>query len=96
MRGEDILKLKMSENSAGATTIGEYLQKLLFELWTEGERFSGKRPFGDSDWEYELFYPLCDAGLVSYRLGGDGEYCDIDSKYGSSLIFSAIDALMSD
>jgi hypothetical protein len=51
---EDILNLKLGPNDAGATTIREYLVLILANVWFEGEGFSGKRPFGNSGWQYDL------------------------------------------
>lgn len=45
---KEILDIKMQTNDADATTIGNYLVKLLVTLWIEGEGFFVKRPFGNS------------------------------------------------
>lgn len=58
MNGADILRLPMQPNDSGAITIGGYLQALLARLWTDGEGFSGKRPFGNSGWEDDLLEAL--------------------------------------
>jgi len=39
-------------------SIREYLAKLLTKLITEEEGFSGKRPFGNSGWLSDLYFPL--------------------------------------
>lgn len=57
---QEILDLKVNKK----LTIRSYLELLLITLFKEGESFSGKRPFGDSCWEYELYDPLAKAGLV--------------------------------
>jgi hypothetical protein len=44
----------MGRNDAKARTIKQYLKKLLEMLWERGEGFSGKRPFRNSGWEYDL------------------------------------------
>ena len=56
MTGLEILDLPMDpdSNDAGASSIRGYLKTLLTTLMAEGEGFSGKRPFGNSGWEYEL------------------------------------------
>jgi hypothetical protein len=41
-------------------------------VWDEGESFSGKRPFGNSDWEYDLYVPLIQAGFIEGKLDADG------------------------
>ena len=45
-------------------TIKEYLHKLLSTLWDEGESFNGKRPFGNSGWEYDIYTALVKCGAV--------------------------------
>lgn len=52
---KNILEIKMPENDAEADTIGDYFRALLMAIWTEGEGFSGKRPFGNSGWDSELY-----------------------------------------
>ncbi|WP_025157210.1 hypothetical protein [Leifsonia aquatica] len=51
-----ILDLPMNpdENDANASSIREYLGKLLWTVLYEDEGFSGKRPFGNSGWTGEL------------------------------------------
>jgi hypothetical protein len=53
-------------------SIREYLCALLTQLWSEGEGFSGKRPFGNSGWEYDLYHALIKADAVEGELDGDG------------------------
>lgn len=87
---ENVLKLPMQENDAGAATVGDYLRSLLRTLWSEGESFSGKRPFGNSNWEDELYNALFVGGFV----GGfveDGYAEDVDYKAANALIFQCID-----
>lgn len=61
---QEILDLPMQENDASADTIGNYLKELLSSLWEEGEGFSGKRPFGNSNWEVELYHTLVLHGII--------------------------------
>ena len=46
----DYLKAVMWENM----TVGRFLKKCLLGLIKEGEGFSGKRPLGESDWDWVL------------------------------------------
>lgn len=94
MNVQEIMELPMGENDAGANTIGEYLIKLLSTLWQEQERFSGKRPFGNSDWEYDLYVPLVKANVISGEI--DEEYGDVfslDEKAGHKIIADLIQSL---
>jgi len=67
--------IKMQKNDAGVDTVEDYLKELLLKLWDEGECFSGKRPFGNSGWEYELYHALALNGLVEGEI--DPEYGDL-------------------
>jgi hypothetical protein len=91
--GKYILTLPMEENDSGAATIKGYLVKLLDELWAEGEGFSGKRPFGNSGWEYDLYKPLVQAEVVPGKLDENGYIEEVDSDLANKLIFAAIHAL---
>lgn len=42
------------EDVANVETVGEYLAEILNTLLSEGEGFSGKRPLGNSDWDYNI------------------------------------------
>lgn len=55
----------------------EYLIRLVLTIWGEGEYFSGKRPFGNSGWEDEIYCALVRANL--FPDDGDG-YIDYDSR----------------
>lgn len=80
-----VLKLRLEPNDAHAKTIRGYLEELLKRVWDQGESFSGKRPFGNSGWERELYDPLIEAGLMR-----DGE-----NDVGHSIIYRAIQELFS-
>lgn len=88
-----ILDLPMEENDADASTIRDYLIALVSTLWEEKEGFSGKRPFGNSDWEYDLYKPLIAAGIVSGALDEWGYIERVDEKAADKLIFEAIQEL---
>ncbi len=91
---DPVLAVEMSDNDAGAATIGDYLVALLGEVWASGEGFSGKRPFGNSGWEHDLYLPLVRAGLVRGEIV-DGYLEDYDRLAARALITRAIRALRS-
>lgn len=90
MTKTDILDLPMQHNDAEATTVREYLNKLLAKLITEEECFSGKRPFGNSGWKHDLYKPLIEAGLVSGHIDEDGYLEDYDDEQADKLLLAAI------
>lgn len=92
MEGRELLLVPMQSNDADAATVGGYLRALLRRVWEEGEGFSGKRPFGNSGWEHELYRALITAGAV---VGGSLDTEGYVSERGDAdqVVFKAIDAL---
>lgn len=74
-------------------TVREYLRRLLSTLWAEGEGFSGKRPFGNSCWEYSLYEAVVRAGKVEGTFDEDGCLDDFDRDAANKLIFELIDTM---
>lgn len=91
--GQQILATPMPDNDADAATIRGYLAALLAVVWRENEAFSGKRPFGNSGWDMELYRALGEAGYIRWTVDEDGEVEDFDDETGDRLIASAIIAL---
>lgn len=78
----ELLHLPLGENDAQAATVGQYLGLLLSTLWLQADGFSGKRPFGNSDWQYPVYIAMVKAGVATgnvYIEDGDSEYLDISS-----------------
>lgn len=92
---KEILDIKMQTNDADATTIGDYLVKLLATLWIEGESFSAKRPFGNSGWEDEIYSALAKAGVIPCEWHDEEilELKDCDYNLANKLIRYAIESL---
>jgi len=91
---QQVLDLPLSpDNDSGAATVRGYLVKLLETLWREGEGFSGKRPFGNSGWEWDLHIPLVSAKFIGGAFDEDGYLDWCDDEAGNKLILAAIKAL---
>lgn len=88
-----ILDLELGPNDADAKTIREYLKALLKAVWTEGEGFSGKRPFGNSGWQYDMYPALIKAGMVTGKLDDQGFVEEVDDSAAEKLILGAIESL---
>jgi hypothetical protein len=56
----DILNVLIDEER----TIRDYLFELLSALWEEGDGFKGKRPLGDSDWQWIVYIALVKNGFI--------------------------------
>ena len=86
------LEVRFNSDAGDNLTIRDYLRTLLETLWSVGEGFSGKRPFGNSGWEYDLYAPLIKAGFIKGRLDEDGCVADFDSNEAESYVFDLITA----
>jgi hypothetical protein len=91
---ERVLDLPLGENDSGANTVRGYLLRLLLVLWDEQDGFSGKRPFGNSGWDYDLYKPLIEAGLVDGKFDEDGYIEEVDGRAAKRLIEDSITALI--
>ena len=90
----NIANIVIEKSDAGdGITIGDYLKYLLNTVWHEGEGFSGKRPFGNSGWEYELYLPLIKAGIVGGKINSDGYLETFDKKSARNLITNLINQI---
>lgn len=69
---QELLALPMEPNDAGADTIGQYLATLTATVWHYGEDFSGKRPFGNSDWQSDIPHALVKEGAVEGEITDGG------------------------
>jgi hypothetical protein len=70
----DALEVRFDSDAGDQLTVRQYLHQLLRTLWDEQESFSGKRPFGNSGWDCELYWPLAKAGFIDLGpLDEDGE-----------------------
>lgn len=88
-----LLHLPIGDNDANAATVGEYLGLLLSTLWLQQEGFSGKRPFGNSDWTTPVYLAMGKAGLTNFTLDEDGyieDFSSDDEIRADELILQAI------
>lgn len=91
---EELDKIKFYCNDLDKeVTIKEYFIEILKRFWEEKEGFSGKRPFGNSGWDWDLFIPLIKAGLIKGELDEDGDIEDFDEKQANEIISNYIDTL---
>lgn len=74
-------------------TIREYFIRLLIELWNEGECFNGKRPFGNSGWDYQIYHALVKNGIIEGICDRDGFLEHFDQVKADELIKNAIKSL---
>jgi len=86
------LDIRFDSDAGDDITIRDYLRILLLTLWEEGEGFSGKRPFGNSGWEYDLYKPLIKEGFINGSLDEDGYIEKYDKKEAYAYVIDLINA----
>lgn len=74
-------------------SIHDYLIELLKALWEEQDEFSGKRPFGNSGWDYDLIGCLIANNIIEGKLDEYGYVIEGDTKKGYALIKEYIESL---
>jgi hypothetical protein len=88
---EEILNLKINHIDFHKNfTIRDYFCELIMTLWEDKEGFSGKRPFGDSGWEYDLYKPLIINNVIEGRLDDDNGIEYVDKEQANNVIKSLI------
>lgn len=87
---KDALDLKMPKNDAGAKTVRDYFYALLSKLWAEAEGFSGKRPFGNGSWQYDLYAVLIKNGFIEGKLDEDDYIEKFDEKKAAAYVQNLI------
>lgn len=92
--GLAVLNLPLGSNEVQAATVRDYLIALLTRVWAENEEFSGKRPFGNDDWQYDVYGALISGGLLpGVHVNEIGEVDDLDTHEADRYILAAITAL---
>lgn len=71
-------------------TLRQYFYDLMSTLWCEQDGFDNKRPFGNSGWDYEIYKPLVQAGLVKGRIDADGYIAELDDAEANEFVLTKI------
>lgn len=87
---EAALELRFDSDAGENGTVRDYFYALLATLWDEGEGFGGKRPFGNSGWEYDLYGPLIKAGYIDGKLDENGNIDECDKQQGQKAVHELI------
>ncbi|MFA6199290.1 MAG: hypothetical protein WC679_02625 [Bacteroidales bacterium] len=57
-------------------TLNDYLKELLLGVWNEREGFNGKRPFGNSGWEHDIYKALIENSIIDGELDDENGYVE--------------------
>ena len=72
------LEIRFDSDAGDNLTIREYLHELLSDLIDQRENFNSKRPYGNSDWIFDIYKPLIVHGFIPSSLNEDGYILEID------------------
>lgn len=84
------LDLRFEHDVLGYISLREFFCNLLVKLWEEQDGFSGKRPYGNSDWDEPVYAALIKAGIISGEFYSEGYIKDCDYWAGSEFISKMI------
>lgn len=93
MTYDEILDYPHNFRDTDADNIREYLFRLLEALWLEDEGFSGKRPFGNSGWQYDLHEPLVRMGAIQGHIDDEDNWVEVngvDTNEAHALVHNLI------
>lgn len=94
MVNKNILEIEWHFDDLHETmTIKEYFKKLLITLWLDGECFDGKRPFGNSGWDYQIYSALIANEIIEGSFDEYGYVKDFDIVKADKLIKEVIKSL---
>jgi hypothetical protein len=94
MKPKDALGLKFyCGDLREELTVKQYLKKLLTTVWMEADGFSGKRPFGNSGWTYDIYACLIKNGAIDGKLDDCGYVDDVDEYEADQYVAQIIDAI---
>lgn len=92
MTPAQVLDLPMGPNDANAATVRDYLIEVLRLAWRDEADYDGKRPFGNSGWQWDVYGALADALVVPSARDEFGEL-DLDTREADAILDAAILAL---
>lgn len=85
------LEIRFDSDAGENLRVKDYLRALLRTLWVEQEGFDAKRPFGNSDWDYELYRPLAEHGFIDARQDCCGELAPADYNEAHCFVLQLIE-----
>jgi len=87
---KEVLDFEYDRWDLGKCSIRHYLLELLRTVWTEEEGFSGKRPFGNSGWQWDVYSALVSGEFIEGELDSDGFLDSFDKEEAEKLILNCI------
>lgn len=91
MTREEIHNLPIKIRDLNETvTMKHYFHMLLLKLWVDEDSFSGKRPWGNSGWTFDVFIVLINNGLIPGIIDEDGCVKEVDEDEAKAFVITEI------
>lgn len=84
---QNVLDLPCNISGVPFTSLRDFFLRCLERLWVEEESFSGKRPLGNSGWQWGVYEALQEGGFIT-----DAENLD-ERRKADQIIVEAIKGL---
>ncbi len=82
------------QSELGKITLRKYFLRCMKEFWNDGEGFSGKRPFGNSGWQWDIYRGMIVNKWIEGTLDENGyikEMSDENKKEAHRMIYNALE-----
>ena len=90
MKPQDALKIRFDSEAGKNLTFREYFRELLITLWDQSESFSGKRPFGNGAWQFDIYAVLIKNDAIKGTLDKDGYVDRLNTEEAEDYVRSMI------
>lgn len=86
----ELLNIPVSVDGCKASTLAELLKELLATVWWETTHFNAMQPFGHSNWKWQVYVALVNAGAVAGFYNDAGELVGVDEFEADHLVCELI------
>lgn len=80
-----------SKDFGGKITLKKYFIAMIEVFWNDPEDFNGKRPFGYSCWQDDLYQALIKNKFVEGKIDEEGCIDELDFKEADKVIAEALE-----
>lgn len=85
---KDVLKMDVE-----GTSLRVMLKDLLTMVLLQGEEFSGKRPWGDSGWEFDIYRAMVLNGFIKGAVDEYGDIYNYSLAEGDELLMRCVEEI---
>ncbi len=84
------LAVAFDSDAGDGLTVREWLTDLLMTVWVEEEEFSGKRAWGNSGWQWDVYPALVAGGFIAGTVDSEGYIDTLDTAAAHAFVRALI------